>query len=601
MKRKNKDETKKINYKKNFKEYWNLAKKYKLFMFFLGFLVIISQGFQIGEKYLFQELVNNAEDFFKGIITQVQFADILGVIALIFIVVYLIRTVNEWFQLKMMSVIDTRMTTDLKRKYFNHIVRLHQGFHTTHKTGSMISRLNRGNGAVNSLTESLVWQVSPLLVQLAILIPAFCQFGAWQAIILGLFTIVYIGYSYFIAKVCYEKDRKKENEARDIERGNLADIFTNIESVKLFGKEKNIIKRFKKLTENYRKASYKAWGWWAWYVSGQTFIMGVGMFFLFFVTLKQFQAGTLSLGQITFIYTTFIGLMGPLNRFSWGIRDISRSLNDVQDLFEYGEIKNEIKDEADAKNLNIQNPTINFKNISFAYSDGKPLFKKFNLNIPKNKTIAFVGQSGCGKSSLIKLLYRLYDLDKGEILIDGKDISKVRQESLRDSMSIVPQEAILFDDTIYNNIKFANPAATKKDITQAMRFAQLDEFVNELPKKADTIVGERGVKLSGGQKQRVGIARAILANKSILVLDEATSALDSETENDIQRDLEKLMKNRTAIVIAHRLSTIMKADLIVVMKDGKILQKGTHRELITEGGEYAKLWNFQKGGFIQED
>ncbi len=595
------EDKKKIDYKKNLKEYWNLVKKYKWLISLLIFLIVISQFILIGEKYLFQKLIDGAEDFFYGNITDVGFLSVLKIVAFIFAGMYLIRSILDWFQLKIMSVVDTNVTTDLKRKYFNHIVRLHHGFHTTHKTGSMISKMGRGTNGVNNITESVAWQIAPLIVQLSILIPAFANFGIWQGVILGIFSFVYIAYCYFIAKICYEKDRKAENKAQDIEKANLADILTNIESVKLFGKENNIIKKFRDLSENYKKASYKAWGWWAWYVSGQTFILGLGLFSLFFVTLSQFRYGRLSLGEITFIYTTFVGLIGPLNRFSFGIRNISRSLNDVQGLFKYGEVKNEIKDAYNSKKMIIKNSTIDFKNVGFSYSYGKRLFDNFNLKIPNNKTIALVGQSGCGKSSLIKLLYRLYDLNDGKILIDGKDISKVKQESLRASMSIVPQETILFDDSIYNNIKFANPSATKEQVIKAMKFAQLHKFIKELPEGYGTVVGERGVKLSGGQKQRVGIARALLADKAILVLDEATSALDSETENEIQKDLEKLMKNRTSIVIAHRLSTIMKADTIVVMKDGKILQSGTHRELITEGGEYAKLWNFQKGGFIQEE
>jgi len=226
------------------------------------------------------------------------------------------------------------------------------------------------------------------------------------------------------------------------------------------------------------------------------------------------------------------------------------------------------------------------------------LLNNFNLKIKPGEKVAFVGRSGSGKTTLVKLLYRLYDVDSGEILIDGKNIKEFKQESLRDELSVVPQEAILFDDTIYNNIAFSNLKASHNDVIKAMKFAQLDKFVAELPRKERTIVGERGVKLSGGEKQRVSIARAILANKKVLVLDEATSSLDSQTEHDIQRDLQKLMEGRTSIIIAHRLSTIMRADKIVVMEKGRIVQIGKHRELVKKRGIYRKLWNFQKGGFI---
>jgi ABC-type multidrug transport system fused ATPase/permease subunit len=221
------------------------------------------------------------------------------------------------------------------------------------------------------------------------------------------------------------------------------------------------------------------------------------------------------------------------------------------------------------------------------------------LKIKKNEKIALIGHSGCGKTSLMRLLYRLYDVESGKILIDGKNINEFKQESLRSELSIVPQECVLFDDTIYNNIKFSNPNATRKQIMNAIKFAQLDKVIRNFPKKENTIVGERGVKLSGGEKQRVSIARAILANKKILVLDEATSSLDSETENEIQKALQKLLQGRTSIIIAHRLSTIMNADRIIVMKSGKIIQQGKHKDLIRQKGEYKKLWNLQKGGYIK--
>jgi ABC-type multidrug transport system fused ATPase/permease subunit len=286
--------------------------------------------------------------------------------------------------------------------------------------------------------------------------------------------------------------------------------------------------------------------------------------------------------------------------FVWGLRNFYRSTTDLQELFEYGKIENEIKDKPNAKNLEIKDGTIEFRNLSFYYGKKKAFsLDNFNLKVNKNEKVALVGHSGCGKTTLIKVLYRFYDPQDGQVLIDGKDIKDFKQESLRGEMSVVPQECILFDDTIYNNIKFSNPNATKKQVMDAMKFAQLDKLIDKFPKKENTIVGERGVKLSGGEKQRVSIARAILANKKVLVLDEATSALDSETEHEIQKDLQKLLEGRTSIIIAHRLSTIMSADRIIVMKDGKIIQQGNHMDLIRKPGEYQKLWNLQKGGYIK--
>jgi ATP-binding cassette subfamily B protein len=281
------------------------------------------------------------------------------------------------------------------------------------------------------------------------------------------------------------------------------------------------------------------------------------------------------------------------------MRQFQRVMVDFEDLFQYGRIKSDIKDSPDAITCKIERGEIEFKDISFNYGKRK-IFDKLSLKVNKNEKVALVGLSGSGKTTLVKLLYRLYDLDSGDIKIDGRSIKDFEQESLRSELSIVPQEGILFDDTIYNNILFSRPDAKRSEVFAAIKFAQLDEFVKRLPNKEDTIVGERGVKLSGGEKQRVSIARAILANKKILVLDEATSSLDSRTEHQIQQDLWRLMEGRTTIIIAHRLSTIMHADKIVLMEKGKILQMGTHNELIRKRGPYKELWSLQKGGYLSE-
>lgn len=272
-------------------------------------------------------------------------------------------------------------------------------------------------------------------------------------------------------------------------------------------------------------------------------------------------------------------------------------MSEFESLFKYGKIDQEVKDAPNAKRIRIKEGKIDFRDVTFAYKNRK-ILDKFTLEVPKNKKVALVGPSGAGKSTIVKLLYRFYEPNQGSILIDGKDIRRFKQEPLRGELSIVPQECVLFDDSIYNNIAFSNPKANRKEVFRAIKFAQLDKIIKKFSNKEHTIVGERGVKLSGGEKQRVSIARAILANKKILVLDEATSSLDSETEHEIQRDLFKLMEGRTSIIIAHRLSTIMRADIIIVIDKGRIVQKGTHDDLIKKDGLYKKLWELQKGGYI---
>jgi ATP-binding cassette subfamily B protein len=353
------------------------------------------------------------------------------------------------------------------------------------------------------------------------------------------------------------------------------------------------------LSEKTRAALLKNFDYYRTTSAIQSLILGTGTFFLIFFSIKGFLDGKITLGTLGFIYTAYYSLLGPLFGFVHGIRNISRSMADFQELFEYGKIESSIKDEPNAKKLKIETGEIEFDNITFNYGKRK-IFRDFSLKIPKNKKVALVGHSGSGKTTLVKLLYRLYDVNKGSIKIDGKDIRKVKQNSVREEMSIVPQECVLFDDSVYNNILFSNPKATRKEVMDAIKFSQLDKIIAKFPNKEETIVGERGVKLSGGEKQRVSIARAILADKKILVLDEATSSLDSETEHEIQRDLARLMEGRTSVIIAHRLSTIMHADMIVVLKEGKIVQQGKHYQLINQPGEYRKLWNLQKGGYLGE-
>jgi ATP-binding cassette, subfamily B, heavy metal transporter len=593
-KKKNKEE---VNFKHNISEYWRFLRNYK-FLFFATLIVsFLLQASHAVDKFLFKIIIDKGTAFSDGSLLVGEFTKLLVLIALVFGGIIILKFFLEWFFLHFMNRLSTGLIVDLKRKYFNHILGLSHNFHTTHKTGSLISKLSRGAGAIERLTDVIIYNFVSLIFSLIIVGGSLIYFNLASGIVLFITAGCFVSYSWIL--LSYQKKYNLiANDAEDREKGNVSDIFTNIDSVKYFGKELRIKKRFERLTEDVRKAFIRAWDFWKWMEGGQALILSIGTFFLVYFPIKSFLAGGASLGTLVFIYTIYGNIFWSLYGFVHGIKNYYRAMADLNGLFEYGKIENEVKDKAGAKNLVIEKGEIEFNNVSFNYGKRK-MFEKFNLNIPKNKKIALVGHSGCGKSSLVKLLYRMYDLKSGEILIDGKNINSVKRESLRAEMAIVPQEAILFDDTIFNNIKFANPKASREQVLQAIKFAQLDKIILNFPKKENTIVGERGVKLSGGEKQRVSIARALLANKKVLVLDEATSALDSETEHEIQKDLTKLMEGRTSIIIAHRLSTIMHADVIVVMREGKIIQMGDHRTLITEGGEYQRLWDLQKGGYVE--
>ena len=587
----------KINFKYNLGMYLRFLIRYKYLFFTILFLGFILQTTLIVERFLFKVVIDNSTEFANGALLKGPFVQILIFVALIFISLFMIRTFGGWLDLHLVNVLESSMILDVKRKFFNHILHLSHRFHSTHRTGSLISRLLRGSYAIETMTDVFAFNLAPLVFQLVLVVGSVAYFDTLTAFVVFLTVACFILYS-FVIQTIQQTTHLEANNIEDIEKGNISDIFTNIDSIKYFGKEDLIKSKFAKLSDNSRVSRLRSWHYFRYMDGGQAFILGVGLLLLVYFPLMKFLNNELSIGTLVFMYTVFGNLYGPMFGFVHGIRQFYRASGDLQYLFMYARMENEIKDKKDAKELNIKEGTVDFKNISFRYYK-KNIFENFNLRINKNEKIALVGHSGSGKSTLVKLLYRLYDVDEGEILIDGRNIRGFKQESLRSELSIVPQECVLFDDTIYNNVAFSNIRASRKDVFKAMKFAQLDNVVKEFPKKEKTVVGERGVKLSGGEKQRVSIARAILANKKILVLDEATSSLDSETEHEIQKDLWELMKGRTTIVIAHRLSTIMRADKIVVLDKGKIVGVGTHKQLIKNPGKYKRLWDLQKGGYIK--
>jgi len=587
----------KINFKENLKEYWGVLSKYKTVFFTLLIASLITEALWIADRFLFKRIIDDGGLFVNGVLGKEAFISVLIVIAIVYAIIVVTRTITKFFVWNLLIKLDSRMIRDLKTKYFGHILGLSHKFHTTHKTGSLISRIGRGTNAANSMNDIMTFQFLPLIFNLVIVGFSIAYFSMASAItVLGI-VIVFVGYSLYIQNK-QQRFHLEVNRREDIESGNVGDVFANIDSIKYFGKEKSVSKKIGVLTRKTELANLARGKYYGLFDSGHIFIISLGTFFLLLFPLLSFLEGNITLGTIVFIYTVYGSVAGPLFSFVWGMKGFYKAMGDFQYLFEYGKIENEIKDKPGAKILEIRKGDIEFKDIGFKYGK-RNIFEDFNLKVPQNKKIALVGHSGCGKSTLVNLLYRLYDVDEGAVLIDGKNIRDFKQESVRSEMAIVPQECILFDDTIWNNIRFSNPSATKDEVRKAIKFAQLDGIISEMPNKENTIVGERGVKLSGGEKQRVSIARAILANKKILVLDEATSSLDSETEHEIQKDLAKLMEGRTSIIIAHRLSTIMHADKIIVMKKGEIVQMGTHRQLINQQGEYKKLWNLQKGGYIK--
>ncbi len=589
-----------IDFKYNLKEYLRILSMHKSLLWGLMILGFILAAASIVDKILFKIIIDKGETFLSGSLPKNSFIQTLIIISIVFIVVRLFYTLGTWIRFNIVVKLDSKLNSDIKKKYFNHILGLSHSFHVTHKTGTLISRMNRGTGAIEEMTDSLAFNLSPLIFNIILVCSSIALFS-WKATLVVLITtIIFVSYGFYILNL-QQSTRLDYNRKRDREKGFIGDVFTNFDSIKYYGKERNIKGMFSKLVEATKSAQIKHGNYYRWFEAGNVLILGIGLFLLIYFPLVSFLNKEITLGTLAFIYSVYGNITAPMFGFVFGMRSFYRSMADFQDLFEYSKIENEIKDKPNAKKKAIVDGTVDFKGVSFDYGRKKAFsLNDFSLKIKKNEKVALVGHSGCGKTTLIKILYRLYDPQKGQVLIDGEDIKNFDQEFLRGELSIVPQECILFDDTIYNNIHFSNPRASRKQVMQSMKFAQLDKVVRNFPQKENTIVGERGIKLSGGEKQRVSIARAILANKKILVLDEATSSLDSETEHEIQKALQNLLQGRTSIIIAHRLSTIMTADRIIVIKDGKIIQQGRHADLIRQSGEYRKLWNLQKGGYIRE-
>jgi ATP-binding cassette, subfamily B, heavy metal transporter len=587
----------KVTFKENLNYYFFIAKNYKFLFALVLFLVLINNVVDVAFNLIYKVLVDEGTLFVANKITKDAFIEIIFLLALIYIFGILIHLVSKYFRVYFLNRLETKMMYDIKKDIFTHLLNLSHSFHTTHRTGSLISKLIRSGKSVEALTDFITFHGSPLVMKLIISFIVISYFNIYAGLVVFITATLFILYSLIILGK-QQKVNIERNDADDFEKGYISDVFMNIETIKHFGKEKRITRIFSSTAKNTLKKYVQFWDYYAKMEAGFVIVLAMGTIGIMYFTLNGLIEGEITLGAFVFIYTSYLGLIMPLFEFMWGVRRTYEALSDMQAIVDYKNVKNEVTDKPYAKKLLVKKGSIEFKEVSFSYGR-KALVKDFSIKIEPKEKVAFVGHSGAGKTTIVKLLYRLYDVDSGSIKIDGDKISEFTQESLRNEMSIVPQECILFNDTIYNNVLFSNPSASRKDAFKALKAAQLYSFVMSLPEKENTIVGERGIKLSGGEKQRLSIARAILANKKILVLDEATSSLDSTTEYQIQKALKKLMQGKTTIMIAHRLSTIMHVDKIVVIEGGKIVDVGSHDELNSKKGIYRKLWKLQKEGEIE--
>ena len=577
--------------------FWNGIKPKKWYLFILVVSIILGNIVTIIIPLYYKQffdVISVAGD--KTIVAQKLFTIIFSVLFfnVIYWILYRVATIaNNDYEPVVMA--------NLKQQSYDHLMGHSYSFFVNNFAGSLVQKVNRFARAFERITDDLIWNMLPLAVRVVSIIVVVFFINKWIDLVLLVWIIIFLSFNITFSRWKLKYDIKVA-EIDSIATGYLADTISNQNNIQLFNGFGFESHGYKKLTNEQAKTTQFAWNLDAVVEGGQAFLSFVIEFALFFFAIKYWQQGLISIGVFVLLQAYVINIISQLWGFTRLVRDTYQSYADSKEMVEINLLNHEIKDLPFAKSLIVDKGEIEFKDLGFIFNKNREALKDINLIIKPGEKVALIGPSGAGKTTFVRLLLRLYSATSGAILIDGQDISKVTQESLRNNIAMVPQDPILFHRTLAENIAYGKRGVKKEEIEAAAKLAHCDDFIADLPNKFDTFVGERGIKLSGGERQRVAIARAILKNAPILVLDEATSSLDSNSEMLIQDALNHLMRGRTTIVIAHRLSTIQKMDRIIVIDDGKIIEQGSHRELLeNENSLYKKLWELQAGGFLKSE
>lgn len=479
-------------------------------------------------------------------------------------------------------------------KVFQHLHKLDLDFHLNRQTGGLSRDIDRGTSGINFLMRFMVFNIIPTLIEIIMVVGIlFFNYGIWFALITLSSIVFYVGYSVY-ATDWRTRFIREANKADSSSNTRAIDSLLNYETVKYFTNEDFEAKAYDSQLATWEQAKMKNRLSLFALNGGQALIISFSMTAMLALAAYEVTYGKMTLGDFVLINAFMMQLFIPLNFLGFVYREIRGSLANIEHMFDLMLKKPKVEDNDDADTLTLSDAEIKFTGVSFAYDIKRPIIKNISFTIKSGQKVAVVGESGSGKSTLVKLLFRFYDCDSGKITIDGQNIRQVTQHSLRKNIGIVPQDTVLFNDTLFANVNYGAPEANEEMVNKAFKLAHLSDFVSRLPDGEKSMVGERGLKLSGGEKQRVAIARTILKNPRILVFDEATSSLDSQSEQAILSAIKEVAEHRTSLVIAHRLSTIVDADNIIVMQQGEIVEQGTHQDLLVKKGHYHKMWQLQQ-------
>jgi ATP-binding cassette subfamily B protein len=566
----------------------------KMRVLWASLFLVLSKLVLISVPYFFKW----ATDALNGNPDVVSWMPALIATPVMLVIAYNVVRIVQWGFNQLRDALFARVgqhaVRQLAYKTFVHMHELSLRFHLERRTGGLSRVIERGTKGIETIVRFTILNTAPTLIEFALTAVIFGLAYGWSYVLVTAITVWF--YIWFTVRASdWRISIRRSMNASDTDANTKSvDSLLNFETVKYFGNEAMEARRFDVSMASYEKSATQVWTSLGWLNMGQGVIFGVGMTVMMVMSALAVQAGEQTIGDFVFINAMLMQLSVPLNFIGFVYREIRQGLTDIEQMFELLDVEPEVRDLPGARPLAVDQGAIRFDNVNFSYDPARPILKGISFEVPAGKTVAIVGPSGAGKSTISRLLYRFYDIQSGNIVIDGQNLRDVTQKSLRSAIGMVPQDTVLFNDTIAYNIRYGRIDASDDEVNRAADLAQIGDFIRGLPEGFNAMVGERGLKLSGGEKQRVAIARTILKAPPILILDEATSALDTATEQEIQAALDFVSKGRTTLVIAHRLSTVVSADEIIVLKNGEIAERGRHTDLLAQKGLYASMWDRQR-------